>query len=111
MKSVVGSLIFLLTAGPSVSFFRYDRQIHAGSSGGQAYIIVDHTMWKHARSDLADVRLYGSDGEVPYALKVEQGGSQTDRKELRVVQPGVTRGKTQFLLDMSGVEEYDRVDL
>lgn len=110
MNSVAGSLILLLVS-PSIAFFQYDRHTRATSSSGQAYIVIDDAVWKHAETELGDLRLYRSGAEVPYALEIERGGSQADRKELRVFQPAVVRRKTEFLLDMSMVEEYDRVDL
>jgi hypothetical protein len=68
-------------------------------------------MWQHARPDLSDLRLYSAEKEVPYSLQIESGSSETEQKEFRVLQPATVAGKTQFLLDVSGVAEYDRVEL
>jgi Protein of unknown function (DUF3999) len=111
MKSVLGLLVLLLFAGPSVSFFKYERIIPATSSAGQHYIVMDETIWQHARPDLGDLRLYAADREVGYAVDIERGGAEIEQKEIRVLQPAAIAGKTQFLLDMSGVAEYDRVAL
>jgi len=34
------------------------RPAHLSSSGGPRYIVVDEAIWKHARPDLGDLRLY-----------------------------------------------------
>lgn len=39
------------------------------------------------------------------------GSRETEQKIVRLLQPGTLGGKTQFLLDMSGVSEYDRIIL
>jgi hypothetical protein len=57
------------------------------------------------------VRIYWEQTEIPYKLIIESSGSETERKSFRVLQPGIVGGKTQFLLDMSGVPEYDRIEL
>ncbi|HYB61949.1 MAG TPA: DUF3999 family protein [Methylomirabilota bacterium] len=111
MKVTIGVIAALLLAGPSVSYFKYERPVSAAGSGGQHYFIVDASIWQHARPDLSDLRLYSGNSEAPYALEVERGGSETEQKEFRVLQPATVGGKTQFLLDMSDVPEYDRVTL
>jgi len=102
----------LLLAAAAVPYFKYQRQIQPPASAGQHYFVVDETIWLHARPDLSGLRIYSAaEKEVPYALQIESGGSQIEQKEFRVLQPATVAGKTQFLLDMSGVAEYDRVDL
>jgi hypothetical protein len=39
------------------------------------------------------------------------GSRETDQKKVRLLQPGTLGGKTQVLLDMAGVSEYDRITL
>jgi len=39
------------------------------------------------------------------------GSLKTEQKTVRVLQQSTVAGKTQFLLDMSGVSEYDRITL
>lgn len=101
----------LLLAGAAVPYFKYERRIEPPASAGQHYFVVDETIWPHARPDLSDLRIYSAEKEVPYAFQIESGGSGTEQKEFRVLQPATVAGKTQFLLDMSGVAEYDRVEL
>lgn len=81
------------------------------NSSGQHYVVADETIWSHARPGLDDLRIYDAEKELPYKLETEFGGSETEQKPLRVLQPAFIDGKTQFFLDMSGAEEYDRVEL
>ena len=111
MKPIFGFLTAVLVLGPSIPFFKYQRAIDTTDSGGQQYVVVDETIWQHANSDLTDLRLYSAQTEIPYALDVERSGSETEQKECRILQPSSVAGKTQFLLDMSAISEYNRVTL
>src|ERR1700680_704006 len=95
----------------SPSYFKYRRQVQSINSAGQHYLVVDEAIWRRARPDLNDLRMYAAEKEVPYKLTVEIGGSETEQKQFRVLQPASIGGKTQFLLDMSGVDEYDHIHL
>ena len=101
----------MLAINASPSYFKYRRQVQSINSAGQHYLVVDEAIWRHARPDLNDLRMYAAEKEVPYKLMVEIGGSETEQKQFRVLQPVSIGGKTQFLLDMSGVDEYDRIHL
>ncbi len=111
MKMRWGILAISLIATPAISFFKYERQIQAANSSGQHYAVVDETVWRHARPDLDDLRLYASGKEIPYALSMEMGNSESEQRALRILQPGTIGGNTQFLLDMTDASEYDRVQL
>jgi Protein of unknown function (DUF3999) len=111
MKTFAGVLLLFLAAGSSTSYFRFRREAQATSSSGQHYFVVDETLWWHARPDLSDVRMYIGETEIPYKFTVHAGSVETEQKEFRVLQPAAVGGKTQFLLDMSSVPEYDRVNL
>jgi len=104
-------LVVLLTASPAISYFKYQRQIGSASAGGQHFAVVDETVWQHALSNLDDLRLYAAGQEIPYARRTMLGSLKTEQIAVRVLQQGTVAGKTQFLLDMSGVPEYDRVTL
>jgi hypothetical protein len=108
-RFVMMGLLFFSSA--SISYFRYFRDVRAGVAGPQRYFIVDETLWQHARPDLADLRLYVGQNEVPYAISVERGCAESERKEVKIFQPGLVGGKAQFFLDMSELAEYDRVEL
>jgi Protein of unknown function (DUF3999) len=111
MKMTAGLLAAVLLSGPSISFFKYLRTVPPASSSGQRYLLIDEALWQHAAPGLGDLRLYSGPMEIPYALDIERGSSQTERKEARVLQPATVGGKTQFLLDMAALPEYDRIDL
>jgi Protein of unknown function (DUF3999) len=110
-KSLWALLALVLVVGTSPSYFKYRRAIQAPAAAGQHYFVVDETIWQRARPDLSDVRLYAAEKEIPYKLTVESGGYETEQKQFRVLQPATVAGKTQFMLDMSGLEEYDRINL
>jgi len=110
-RTVLGLLAAFLAANISFGYFKYVREVKPAESSGQHYVVVDETLWRHARPDLGDVRIYSQQNEIPYKLITESGGTETEQKSFRVLQPGVVDGKTQFLLDMSGVPEYDRIQL
>jgi hypothetical protein len=101
--------ITAVTASPA--YFKYRREVQPINSAGQHYIVVDEVIWRHARPDLDDLRIYASEKELPYKMSVETGGSETEQKQFRVFQPASIGAKTQFLLDMSGIDEYDRIHL
>ncbi len=110
-RTTLGLLAALLAASSSTSYFNYQRQLQAINSSGQHYAVVDETIWQHARPDLDDLRIYSAEKEIAYRLTIEQGSSETEQKQCRVLQPGTVGGETQFLLDMSGIPEYDRIEL
>ena len=103
-------LLAVIFAGPAIQYFQYQRPLQA-APGGQRYVAVDEAIWKHARPDLGDLRLYSDQQEVPYALMVERGSRENDNKDVRVLQQSVADGKTQFVIDMADVAEYDHIAL
>jgi len=109
LSSAALAIILAISASPS--YFKYRRQVQSINSAGQYYIVVDEALWRHARPDLNDLRMYATEKEIPYKMTVETGRSETEQKQFRVLQPASIDGKTQFLLDMSGVDEYDRIHL
>ena len=112
MIKKIGVLVAVfLFAAPAVSYFKYRRHSEPTTSTGQHYIVVDESFWLHARPDLSDIRMYANEKEIPYQLTIESGGVETEQKQFRVLQPASASGKTQFVLDMSGVPEYDRINL
>jgi hypothetical protein len=110
MKIAAVLLATMFLAGPSIPYFMYQRPVQA-QPGGQRFLAVDEQIWKNARRDLGDLRLYSGQEEVPYALMVERGSRENDNKDVSVLQQSVVGGKTQFLIDMAGVAEYDHIDL
>jgi hypothetical protein len=110
MKIAAALLAAVIVAGPAIPYFKYQRPVQA-QPGGQRYVVVDEQIWKNARPDLGDLRLYSGQQEVPYALTVERGRRESDSRDVSVLQQSVVGGKTQFLINMTGVAEYDHIDL
>ncbi|MCU1256038.1 MAG: hypothetical protein JWM83_2337 [Candidatus Angelobacter sp.] len=110
MKIAAALLATMIFAGPSIPYFKYQRPVQV-QPGGQQFVAVDEQIWKNGRPDLGDLRLYSGQQEVPYALMVARGSRENDSREVRVLQQSVANGKTQFVIDMAGVAEYDHIDL
>jgi len=112
MNKLLSLVAAALFAGPSLAYFEYQRPVEVPVSGmGQHYLVIDETIWQHARPDLGDLRLYSGQTEVSYAQISEQGSNESDRRNVRVLQQSSFGGNTQFLIDMEDVVEYDHVDL
>ncbi len=111
MRTSLRILAVCFIATASISYFKYERQLQPIQSGGQHYIVLDESIWPHARPDLEDLRIYSAQKEIPYMLTIERGGSAIEQKKISVLQPGTLDGRTQFLLDMSDNSRYDRVEL
>jgi len=110
-RATWGLLAVFLATSPAISYFKYQRHIASGNSGGQHYVVLDESVWQHALPNLDDLRLYSAGKEIPYAARTMRGTRQTEQKTVQVLQPGTIGGKTQFFLDMQGVSEYDRIIL
>ena len=66
MKGFLTVLALVLFAGPSTTYLKYQRPVQV-SGAGQHYAVIDETIWAHARNDLADLRLYSGQNELPAA--------------------------------------------
>ena len=107
-------LIALFLAAASDSSMRYftrTRGVNVSSPDRKTYFVVDPEIWKFARPDLADLRLFDGQVQVPYALVKESGGSSSQESSARVLNLGKVGDHTEFDLDVSGLNEYSRVRL
>jgi hypothetical protein len=116
MKSIFTVMLlasFLASSGyeAAVAYFSRARSVAISSADRQNYVLVDADVWKYARPDLADVRLYDGQAQVPYALITQSGGSSTQDSPARILNLGKNAGRTEFDLDVGGLAEYDRVRL
>ena len=116
MKNTLAA--FLLTTLLAVSgyeagiaYFSRERSVAVSAPDRQNYLLVDADVWKYARHDLADIRLYGGQTQVPYALVTQSGGSSTQDSPAKILNLGKASGRTEFDLDVGGLPEYDRVRL
>ena len=116
MKNTLTALLltsFLAGSGyeAAIAYFSRVRDVTVSSPDRQNYLIVDPDIWKFARADLADLRLYDGDAQIPYALIKQSGGSSTQDSPARILNLGTTVGRTEFDLDVAGLQQYDRVRL
>ncbi len=116
MKSILTTLLLasLLTGSgyeAAIEYFSRERSVNISSPDRQNYIVVDSEVWKFARPDLADLRLYDSQTQIPYALITQRGSSSTQDSPARILNLGKIAGRTEFDLDVGGLAEYDRVRL
>jgi len=95
----------------AIAYFARSRNVTAGAPAAQKYLIVDADVWKFSRSDLADIRLYDGDSQVPYALVKQSGGSSTEETSAKVLNLGSVAGHTEFDLDVSALADYDQIRL
>jgi uncharacterized protein DUF3999 len=110
MKGVLVFAAMAMFAGSSIHYCKYQRPMQV-TGAGQHYVAVDDAIWEHARADLGDLRLFSGETEAPYATTTERGALHGESRDIKLFQQGRIRGKTQFLLDMAGIEEYDRIDI
>ncbi|MGH9579802.1 MAG: hypothetical protein ACRD2R_02310, partial [Terriglobales bacterium] len=106
--------LWLLQSAPqaSIAYFTDVRPVRVAAPGRQSYVVVDNEVWRAARKDLADLRVYTADGsEIPYALTAQQPATRLVENEVKILQPGTAGRATQFVLDVSSVPEYNRVSL
>src|SRR6266481_4622487 len=95
----------------SISYFSHVRDVAIGAPDKQNYVVVDQYVWKEAGEDLGDLRLYDGTSQVPYELETEQAGTSSHEAEAKILNL-VRRGDhTEFDLDVSPVEEYNRIHL
>ncbi|PYV84527.1 MAG: hypothetical protein DMG93_04450 [Acidobacteria bacterium] len=108
--------LLLLSASAAASdaaipYFARSRSVVATTSAVQNYVVIDSDVWKFARPDLADIRLYDGEAQVPYALIKQSGGNSTEETSAKVLNLGTVAGHTEFDLDVSEMAEYDQVRL
>ena len=99
------------TEGPGISYFTNIRDIRISHPGVQNYLVVDEEIWRWARPDLGDLRIYDGDSQVQYALSVQRGGTSSQEEMVRILNLGSAGGRTEFDLDMGPIAEYDRIRL
>ncbi len=116
MKTLTAIALVIAFAAPAtreanIAYFRNLRQLQNVTPNQQNHFVIDSAVWQHARSDLADLRLYASEQEVPYALTVQSGSEAGGQIAARLLNAGRVQGRTQFVLDMRGLAEYNEVKL
>jgi len=95
----------------SPAALEFQRGVELAPGAAQQFLVVDAALWGHARGDLGDVRLYSGETEVPYVLQTGGGATVREQVDCKVLQPATVAGNTQFILDMTQTEMYNRVHL
>jgi len=109
---VLSTLIFVVAGYEAgIPYFSHTRSTTVTAPEKQNYLVLDADVWKYARPDLSDLRLYDGQLQVPYVLRKQSGGSTTQESQAKVLNLGEVAGHTEFDLDTTGFQEYDRVRL
>jgi len=95
----------------AIPYFSQTRAIRISAPQKQNYVVLDADVFAHARPDLSDVRIYDGQAQVPYVLIRQSGGSSTQESQAKILNLGSVSGRTEFDVDTSGFDEYDRVRL
>jgi hypothetical protein len=114
MKAIAALMLtFVLTAGheAAIPYFARTRTVNVSADDRQNYIVIDPDIWKSARNDLADIRIYDGQSQVPYALVKQSGGSFNQETAAKILNLGSVNGHTEFDLDVGGLQQYERVRL
>lgn len=109
---LIASVILAATGyEPAIPYFSQQRSITVSAPDKQNYVPLDADVFAHARSDLSDIRIYDGQAQVPYVLARQSGGSRTQESQAKLLNLGSVSGRTEFDIDTSGFDEYDRVRL
>jgi Protein of unknown function (DUF3999) len=92
-------------------YFSHVREVAIAFPVRQNYVVVDQDVWQQSRPDLADVRLYDGQKQVPYVLRQRRGGVSSVEQEAKLLNLGSIAGHTEFDIDVGDLPEYDRVRL
>jgi hypothetical protein len=101
-------------AGPGdLAHMQHVRRVLLDAPDRKAYLVVDGDTWRHARRDLADLRLAGPDRQViPYAVRTRGAIQDVQDRAARIIQAGRVGGETRFWIRIpDDLQEYDRVRL
>jgi len=105
------ALFGAFTYDAGIPYFSRTRIVTIASPDKRNVIALDADIWKYARPEFPDLRIYDGQSKVPYALVRENGGSKTQESEAKLLNLGSVGGHTEFDLDTGGAAEYDRVRL
>ena len=95
----------------AIPYFSQTRTISVSVPEKQNYVPLDAHVFAHTRPELSDIRIYDGQAQVPYVLMRQSGGSNTQESQAKLLNLGSVSGRTEFDIDTSGFEEYDRVRL
>ena len=96
---------------PLIPYFNRVRDVTHIQPERQNYFVIDADIWKFARPDLADLRLYDGQSQVPFVVRQQSAGSSTRENSVKILNLGSIGDHAEFDLDLRGTEEYSRVRL
>lgn len=99
------------SSDPAISYFQQMRSVTVQAADKQNYAVLDADIFRHARSDLGDLRLLDGQSQVPFVLVRQSGGTNTQERQAKILNLGESGGRTEFDLDANGFEEYDHIRL
>ena len=105
---------FALTALCQIAASKGDgvmRIVEGVTPHKQNFVVLDDHVWMHARRDLADLRLYAGDSEVPYALMIQRGSISAQRAATTLLDMGRANNETQFVVEVQGLAQCDQLQL
>lgn len=121
MKKFLVRALFVLSAAlvfaadapeASVPYFTNSRGVTTSVTAPTNYFVIDEEIWSHARFDLADIRLLGSDNhEVPYVLVTKGSSKQVEEMPAKVEELGRSGDQTTFVLEIGENSDFNRVNL
>jgi hypothetical protein len=107
---VLFAATFLATSNEaSIPYFSDVRDVTISTADRQNYVVLDPEVWERARPDLADIRLYDGHAQIPYVLRQRTARMSSVEQPAKILNLGRVGDHTEFDLDVSGVEQYDRV--
>src|SRR5216683_1618112 len=109
--TVIAVSIAALGYEAGIPYFTRSRSVTVSSPDKQNYVVVDADIWRSSRNDLADLRIYDGQSQVPYALIKQSGGSSNQETSAKILNLGSVGGHTEFDLDVGGLQQYERVRL
>ena len=95
----------------AIPYFSNVREVTVASPGQQNYLVVDEEIWNHSRPDLADIRLYDGETQVPYVLRQQRARTSNVEQSARILNLGKVGEHSEFDIDVSAAAEYDRIRL
>jgi len=95
----------------AIPYFSRWRDVIYITPDRQNYFVIDPDIWKFARPDLADLRLYDGQSQVPFVIRQQSAGSSNRENPAKILNLGTIGDHAEFDLDVRGTQEYSRVRL
>jgi hypothetical protein len=115
MKTLAWALLaaaaLAVPAEPAIEYFAHVREVAISAPDRQNYAVLDESVWTASLAQLADLRLYDEDGQVPYSIREERGGIAGVETAVRVLNAARHGDHTEFDIEIPGAAPYNRIRL